>query len=298
MIEPKKIKREEFPKSTKMVQGMIPLDPICDDYEIAYYYDVPYVTRKEHQLLLQILCPIGARKKTPCIIFIPGSAFHKQDVRARVPQLSLYAAAGIAVALLEYRGAEEEAFPGMVLDAKAGIRFILEHAKEYNIDTNKLFLMGDSSGGYTALMAGITWGIPELEECNIQGENPIKGIIDFYGPTNIATMNEELSTQDHRTADSPEGCMIGGVPVLEHPELYKPTIIADYIDEDREIPEVLMFHGSNDELVPFGQSCSLYEVLKSKNKKATFYQMVNLHHGDRGFWSTQVRKIVEDFVNR
>ena len=70
----------------------------------------------------------------------------------------------------------------------------------------------------------------------------------------------------------------------------------NYICDDRAIPPVLMFHGTNDELVPFGQSCMLYDKLKSCGKTAKFYAVDNAHHGGREFWSEQVLGIVTDFI--
>ena len=129
-------------------------------------------------------------------------------------------------------------------------------AKEAN-----LFIMGDSSGAHTAMMAAFSYGIPTLEEDGRRSSTPIvQGVIDLYGPTNFATMNQEPSSQDHRTPDRPEGCEIGGKPVLEHPELVKPATIATYVQEERELPPILMFHGTNDELVPFGQGCELFQA--------------------------------------
>ena len=58
-----------------------------------------------------------------------------------------------------------------------------------------------------------------------------------------------------------------------------------------------MFHGSNDELVPFGQSCELFTALRSAGKDAQLYQMENAHHGDRCFWFDMVLNIIEDFIN-
>lgn len=74
-------------------------------------------------------------------------------------------------------------------------------------------------------------------------------------------MNDELSSQNHIEPDSPEGCLIGRLNVLEHPELTDSTVVMNYIDTTRDIPPVLLFHGTNDELVPFGQSCMLYDKL-------------------------------------
>lgn len=108
----------------------------------------------------------------------------------------------------------------------------------------------------------------------------------------------EPSSQDHRTPHSPEGCEIGGKPVLEHPELVKPTVVATYVQKERELPPILMFHGTNDELVPFGQGCELFEALTKAKKDATFYQVIGAHHGGREFWTKEVLDIEEKFIRK
>lgn len=298
-MEPINVKREDFPMSNSSVEGMIPMTPKLDNYEICYHEDIEYIKRGERSLKLQILTPVDAPDKVPCIVYIPGSAFHEQNVKERVPQLGLLVEKGFAVAALEYRGSECAPFPAQALDAKAGVSYMKEHAKEYGIDPEHMILMGDSSGGHTAVAAAFSYGISEMEEEERRSNTPIvRGVIDLYGPANFTTMNEEPSSMDHRTPESPEGCEIGGKPVLEHPELTRPTILANYVSEDRELPPVLMFHGSNDELVPFGQSCELYEALKNNHKDAAFYQVLGAHHGGREFWTQEVLELEEQFIRR
>lgn len=298
-MEPLNVSREEFPKSEAFVEGMQVIAPACDNFELSYEWDVEYVERDGKKLFLQIIKPICQDKKTPLVIFIPGSAFHRQNVKERVAQLALLAVRGYTIALLEYRGSEDAVFPAVVLDAKAGIVFMKQNAEKYGIDAEKVFVMGDSSGGYTALMAGLTYGVKELEDEVVRGEDyRVCGIIDFYGPTNITTMNDEPSSQDHRTADSPEGCLIGGYEVLKHPELSEPTIIKNYLGDGRVLPPVIMFHGSNDELVPFGQSCELYAALREVDSDVELYQIEGAHHGDRQFWSVTVLDKIEKFMRR
>lgn len=291
------VSRENFPSSERTAEGMQVWKPVCEHYETVYEPDVEYAVRDGRSLFLQIIRPLNPDRKVPLIVFIPGSAFHEQDVKGRVAQLGLLAAKGCEVALLEYRGSETEPFPGFVLDAKAGILFMKEHAQQYGIDRERVYVMGDSSGGYTALMAGLTYGIPELEDGVVRGKDyRVSGVIDFYGPTDITTMNQEPSSQDHTTADSPEGCMIGGYPVMENMQLAEPTIIKRYIQAQRPLPPVLMFHGSNDELVPFAQSCELYEALKRAGKQAELYRIEGAHHGDRQFWSEMVLNRISSMI--
>lgn len=291
------VSREEFPKSTATAEGMQVIDPLCDNYEVTYHYDVKYHERNGRAMYLQILQPMDIKEKTPLIIFIPGSAFHRQNVKARVPQLALLAARGFCVALLEYTGSEDGIFPALVQDAKEGIRYMRTHSEEYNIDPDAIFTMGDSSGGYTAMMAGLTNGEKLFETCDDASVYKVKGIIDFYGPTDITTMNKEPSSQNHSEPDSPEGLLIGQKEVLENLDLANPTIIKNYIQKDKTYPPLLMFHGSNDELVPFGQSCELYQALREAGKQVTLYQIDGAHHGDRRFWSNTVLNLIADFIN-
>lgn len=285
--------------STVTTPGMIPMHPAIDNYELYYKEDVKYIERNGRNLYLQIIGPIDAKKPLPCIVYIPGSAFHEQNVKERVPQLGYLAQRGFVIAALEYRGSECAPFPAQALDAKAGVAFMRDHAQEYGIHPEEIFLMGDSSGAHTAVIAAFSYGIDQLEEAENKSREPIvKGVIDLYGPTNFLTMQNEPSSQDHRTPDSPEGCEIGKKPVLEHPELVQPTILANYVQEGKKLPGILIFHGSNDELVPFGQNCQLFEALKKAHQDATFYQVIGAHHGGREFWTKEVLDIEEAFIKR
>ena len=201
------------------------------------------------------------------------------------------------VALLEYTESDISPFPALIKDAKQGIKFMKENWESYNVDTESFFLMGDSSGGYTAMMAGFTNGIKLFEKEDSKWYE-VKGIIDFYGPTDIITMNNEPSTQNHSEPDSPEGYLIGRKEVLDNLELANSTIIKNYICADKIYPPLIMFHGSNDELVPFSQSCELYTVLKAFNQDVKLYQIDGAHHGDREFWSEAILSIIMEFINK
>ena len=48
------------------------------------------------------------------------------------------------------------AHPAQIEDAKTAVRFMRMHAREYGVDAERIALWGDSSGGHTAVMAGVT----------------------------------------------------------------------------------------------------------------------------------------------
>ena len=211
----------------------------------------------------------------------------------------LLAVRGFAVAMVEYRASEEAPFPAQALDAKAAIRFMKQHAAEYRVNPDRVVVMGDSSGGHTALMAGLTCGVPSLEEAGEAAcSSAVRGVIDSYGPTDISKMNEELSVQDHWSPDSPEGCLIGGKNVLEHPELVAPTVPMYYLDKGVPTPPILIMHGDRDQLVAFNQSCRLYSRLRELGKEVEMYKLKGAYHVVGGFNSDEALDIVIGFIGR
>ena len=301
MIEPKALSYEEFPPSQAATGGMRVLDAEFGEVSCYYKHNVAYARRSGMDLTLQIIAPLTSgqpEKCYPLAVFVQGSGWRKQDVYCNLPRLADFAKRGYVVAVVEYRPSVTAPFPAQVQDAKTAVRFLREHAEEYHILPDQVFLWGDSSGAHTAVMAGITPSNPELDTAREEGCCRVKAVIDFYGPTDIAKMNDAPSTQDHRTAESPEGLLIGGKPVLEHPELAGPTVPMRYIGKEAEIPPVFILHGDKDRLVPFEQSVMLYEKLKQEGKTAEFYKLRGADHGGGVFWTKQIFDLIEAFLEK
>lgn len=296
MVTPRYIPREEFPRSPSRAEGMISLDVRTDNFEMNLIRDIKYIERGGVSLYVQLILPDAISPRTPLVVYVTGSAFHWQNIPQTIPRLCLLANKGAAVASVQYRGAEAAPFPAQALDVKAAVRFIKGIAPKYGLNPANVFLMGDSSGGHTALIGGITAGAEFEETVYAEHSSEVRGIIDLYGVVDISRMNDELSAFDHTTADCPAGLLIGGVTVPDHPALYEPTVVTRYITPERRLPPVLILHGTNDEVVPFGQSCLLYERLRECGKQARFYAVEGAHHGGREFWAEQTLGIIADFL--
>jgi len=250
---------------------------------------------------LHLLLPQDHKKQDrtfPLVVFIQGSAWHRQNIFEHLPHMIWMCQRGFAVAMAEYRPSEAAPFPAQVEDAKTAVRFMRMHAETYHIDSGRIALWGDSSGGHTAVMAGITAGRWPEPELYTKYSDSVKCIVDWYGPTDISQMNCVPSVQDHTLPDSPEGCLIGRKPVLEHPELAGQTNPMNYLCADVETPPVLIMHGSRDQLVPFNQSCLLYSCLKELGKEVELYKLEGAYHGFGGFHSEEALQIVADFLKK
>jgi acetyl esterase/lipase len=306
----------EFPHDEEVPDGCIVLNGLADDWGhyVDIHTDIEYARRtisssegqEEISLHLQILEPKihdGAsdeemQKKHiwPCIVYVQGSAFHKQWCWNNIPRHIRLAQKGYVIAIVEYRPSEVMPFPAQAEDAKTAIRFMRKNASRFHIDPDRIALAGDSSGAHTALIAGFTGDDTPDTELYPEYSAKVNCIIDSYGPTVFSLMNYYDSSQNHYDSDSPEGFEIGQKNVLEHPELVEATIPMNYLSTSKATPPLLIFHGSRDLLVPFNQSVQLYEYMKKMGKDVTFYKINNGSHGGLGFDNDTVLDIVEKFL--
>ncbi|MGR3809734.1 alpha/beta hydrolase fold domain-containing protein [Jiulongibacter sp. NS-SX5] len=288
---------EDFPESKASHSEMIELSPSKDEITVSYKHDVVYTQHDSGDLHLQILTPGNLGKSLPCIVYVQGSAWFKQDVYRNLPQLADFAKRGFVIAVVEYRPSTVSAFPAQLLDAKTAIKFIRKNAAEFGIDDKNIFIWGDSSGGHTALMVNLTQGINELDsETYPEFSSEVNAVVDFYGPTDISQMNYEPSIMDHIGKSTPEGMLIGGKNVHENMDLASKTNPINYISKEKKAAPTLIFHGSKDRLVPFHQSVLLADKLKSEGYQYTFYKLKEADHGSGEFWSKEVFDMVESYL--
>ena len=73
-------------------------------------------------------------------------------------------------------------------DVKAAVRWVKTHAKEHNIDPERLGAVGFSAGGHLALMLGLTGPADGLEGERSAGgpDSRVKAVVNFFGPTDLA----------------------------------------------------------------------------------------------------------------
>ena len=294
---------EEFPSSPELPDGAKVLrlkDRPGNRVDISF--DVVYDERDGETLHLQILRPvedmfnIPPTNRYPLIVYIPGSAWHRQMISVSFPKMMRVCERGYVVAIVQYRPSEVSPFPAQIEDAKSAIRYMRKYAEEYWVDPDRVAVWGDSSGGHTAVMTGFT--ADSGLDNGLYGEYPteVKCIVDWFGPTDITKMNCYPSIADHTEAESNEGQLIGGFHVLDNPQLTTPTNPINYVTADKALPPLIILHGSRDQLVPFNQSCRLYEKLKECGQDVELYKLEGAYHGVGGFNSDEALDISLAFV--
>lgn len=292
---------EHFPESGELPDGVRTVR-LKDAYgcHLRFLPNVVYADRSGMELHLQLFLPEDSmhKKHWPLIVFIQGSAWFRQDIFASLQDIVRMGERGYAMAIVEYRPSDAAPFPAQVQDAKTAIRFLKKHASEYGIDESRVALWGDSSGGHTALLAGFTCDEAPDTEKSDGISTSVRCIVDWYAPTDLAMMNCYPSIQDHSAPDSPEGSLIGKKNVLENRELADAASPIHYLSADRPTPPLLIMHGSSDMLVPFNQSCRLYDRMKELGKDVEMVKLLGAGHGCGGFHCSQALDLVEEFLKK
>ena len=123
---------EDFPEFDQPVEGAEVLSTTGDEVGFAYFHDVEYANVDGIPLHLQIIKPFTRNepeKIYPCIVFVQGSAWMKQDVYAKIPMLARLAGKGYVIAVVEYRHSGQAPFPAQALDARNAVRFMRKNSK-------------------------------------------------------------------------------------------------------------------------------------------------------------------------
>lgn len=292
----------DFPSATELPEGATTVE-LRDTfgYPVKFLPGVEYACRSGEKQHLHLLLPEDwdhPDRRFPLVVYIQGSAWHRQNSFEHLAHMIRVCQQGFAVAMAEYRPSQVAPFPAQVQDAKTAIRFLRGRAGEWHIDPDRIGIWGDSSGGHTAVMAGVT-GDREPDSALYREQSAgVRCIVDWYGPMDISKMNLVPSTQDHTGPDSPEGYLIGRKNVLENPELAAATVPMNHLRAEVPTPPVLILHGSKDHLVHFSQSCLLYERLRELGKEAEFYKLEGAYHGFGGFHSQEAIAITVEFLKK
>jgi pectinesterase len=115
--------------------------------------DIEYGQAGGESLKLDAFTPAGLGP-FPAVIFVHGGGWSGGDkTGGNDPLFAPLARKGIAWFTINYRLAPKHHYPAPVEDVHAAIRWVKTHAREFNIDPNRLALVGESAGGQLVAQA-------------------------------------------------------------------------------------------------------------------------------------------------
>ncbi|MFP6877557.1 MAG: alpha/beta hydrolase [Roseibacillus sp.] len=235
-------------------------------------------------------------KARPLLVYIHGGGWRAGSKEGGLRRLLPYLeTSGYAGASINYRLTNESRWPTQIHDCKAAIRWLKAHAGEYGYDAGKIAVWGTSAGGHLVAMLGVCGDVPELEGKlgkHLDQTSGVACVVNFFGPSNLLTMDDFPSTIKHSAADSPEGKLVGGA-LLDKKEIANSASPVTHVSKP-DAP-MLLAHGTKDKLVPHNQSVDLAKRLKAAGVPAVF---ITLEGAGHGFRSEELQRRVTAFLGR
>ena len=126
----------------------------------------------------------------PLVVFIHGGGWQDGDPDDYGFVARTLAQGGYATALVGYRLGAEGRYPAMLEDSAAAVRWLLDHAGELGVRTDRLVLAGHSAGAYNAAMLALDrrW----LAAAGVPGDR-VKGVAGLSGPYDFYPFDSDYS---------------------------------------------------------------------------------------------------------
>ena len=199
-----------------------------------------------------------------------------------------YLAMGIAVANVDYRLATTAPAPAAVEDARCALRWVVRHAEQYGLDTNKVITVGSSAGAHLALMTALAPAQAGFDDL-CPGNEPMRvaAVVNFFGISDVEELLLPPNTRDFAVG------WIGNAPNRD--ELAKRVSPLTYVGKGS--PPVFTVHGDTDPIVPFEQAKRLNAALAAAGVPSRLYVVRHAGHGEfSGDDVLLVNRAVHDFL--
>ncbi len=238
--------------------------------------DRVYGVANNYQLKLDVWQQHNSKEPLPTVIYIHGGGWIFGDRTGAVPQLLPYLQKGWNAVNVEYRMAYVSLAPAAVEDCRCALRWVIQHAKEYGIDPNRLVLTGHSAGGHLSLITAMLEPSAGLDS-NCPGIEPLKvaAVVNWYGISDVADLLAGPNYKNY--ADMWLGSQSNRV------EIAKRVSPMTYVRAG--LPPIISIQGDADDVVPYSNSTRLHAALQQVGVPNKLITIPNGKHG--GFDAAQ-----------
>jgi acetyl esterase/lipase len=259
--------------------------------------DITYCNIGNRALKADIFYPATkTKKKRPAVLLIHGGGWRSGDRSQQIPMAQHLAAKGFVSITAEYRLSTEALYPAAIFDLKAAVRWIKANAKAYQIDTNKVVVLGCSAGGQLAALIGTTNNNPEFEDkvCNPDYSSNVAAIVDVDGT--LAFIHPESEEGNDKPGKPSAATLWLGKSAAEDPLLWKKVAPLNHVSSNT--PPILFLnsgvtrmHAGRNDMIQKLDSLHIYsEVHTFEDAPHPFW----LFHP----WFNPMMQYIVTFLNR
>jgi acetyl esterase/lipase len=246
--------------------------------EYAVVANVTYLTSTGYEAKLDVYRRRDVTTPQPTLVFYHGGGWIAGTKEASFMSVMPWLEMGWNVVNVEYRMARVALAPAAVEDAQCALRFVVNQAKTYNIDVDRIVLSGESAGGHLALAVGMipaTAGFTNI--CagggftgNENAVPKVAAIINWYG---ITDLNDMLAGPNARSY------AVQWVGSAANRDVVARSVSPlTYVRAD--LPPVLSIQGDADPIVPYSQNVRLRDALTKAGAKNELFTIPGGGHGN------------------
>ena len=245
--------------------------------EIIQQNDVVYGRLHGAGLLADIAYP-NSEAPLPAIISVHGGRWRGGDKRDKSTiVVEQWAEFGFFAMSIDYRLVGCSPAPACYQDFQCAIRYVHAHAKQYNVDPNRVFLIGQSAGGHMVSLAATLGDGPFKRTGGWEdASNDVRAVISVAA-------NYELTTLSWGNIWTPAQ----GDPI-EARKLASPV---NHVSKDTT--PLLIIHADNDRSVPIDNALGMVDALKRAGAVHTFHRSPDAGH--MGI-TNEVIRLARDFI--
>lgn len=213
-------------------------------------------------------------ERAPAAIIVHGGGWVRGDRRTDVqPLFKPLTDAGFAWFSIDYRLATDITQFGVAVDdVQQAVRFVKTHAADYNVDPQRIALVGESAGGQLAAMAALRAG----------ADASVKAVVALYTPTDLVSLFQHSSFVPLQVRNQ-----VRGTP-WENLVLVGLSQLSPIENVRRDMPPFLFIHGTADSLVPYSQSAQMCARMRLAGASCELYPVDSAGHGVR-WWESSPR---------
>ena len=246
--------------------------------QYAVAANITYLTASGYESKLDIYRRRDTQTPQPTLVFYHGGGWIGGTKEASFMSIMPWLEMGWNVVNVEYRMARVAEAPAAVEDAVCALRYVVNNAKNNNMDINKIVVSGESAGGHLALAVGMipaTAGLADI--CagggftgNDTSVPKVAAIINWYGITDV---NDMLAGPNARAYAVQ---WIGGGKNRD--EVAKTVSPLTYVRAG--LPPILSIQGDADPIVPYSQNTRLRDALTKAGATNELFTIPGGGHGN------------------
>ncbi|BFM45508.1 alpha/beta hydrolase [Flavobacterium sp. CFS9] len=218
---------------------------------------------------LSIFLPKESKPNQTAVLIFPGGGYQHLAIDKEGTKVANWLnSLGIAAFVVKYRLPSDQIMKnkntGPLQDAQEAIRHIRQNAAKYNIDTNKIGIMGFSAGGHLAATLATHY-----DEVTYDSKSKTNARPDFS-----LLIYPVISMQNEITHKGSQSSLLGNNPSQE---------LRDFYSNEKKVtsktPPAFLIHATDDKVVLPENSINYYLALKRNGVSAELHLYEKGGHG-------------------